>query len=89
MLRLRCCRQPPTAGDALGIHQVLQDGFGDDEKVLDGREPAVLLGRRAVDVRPTGRVVLDDRGANFSGGSWCVAYHVEMACWAIDCSCVG
>jgi hypothetical protein len=64
-----CCRrgwQPPAARDALGFDEAIQDVFRDYKQVLDSREARVFLSRAAVDVRSTGRIVLDNSGPDFS-----------------------
>jgi hypothetical protein len=66
MLRLRCGWQPAAARDALCFDEAVQYVFGDDKQVFDGSEAGVLFGRAAVDVRSTGRIVLDDGGSDFS-----------------------
>jgi hypothetical protein len=66
MLRLRCGWQPTAARDALCFDEAVQYVFGDDEQVFDSSEAGVLFGRAAVDVRSTGRIVLDDGGSDFS-----------------------
>lgn len=89
MLRLLCRRQPPTAGNALGVEQSLQNVFRDDEQVLDGGEPRIFFCRRAVDVRSTSRLMLDDCGANFSTRGRRVGDYVEVAGAAVDGAGVG
>lgn len=66
MLRLRRCRQPTTARDTLRVDESLQEVFCDHKQMLESCEARVLLCRRAVDIRPTHRIVLDDGGSNFS-----------------------
>jgi hypothetical protein len=38
-----------------------------------------------MDVRSTGRIVLDDGGSDFSRRTRCEAYHVEKTIRAVDC----
>jgi hypothetical protein len=61
-------RQPPTALDTLRFHHALQDVFGDDEEVLDGGDAGGFLGGGAVDIGAAGGAVLNDCGADFTGG---------------------
>jgi hypothetical protein len=66
MLSLRRGWQPPTTRDALCIDEALHNVFRDDEQVLDGGEAGILFRRAAMDVRSTGRIVLDNGGPDFS-----------------------
>jgi hypothetical protein len=66
MLRLRRCWQPSATRDALCIDKPLHNILGDDKQVFDRSEARVFLGGAAVNVRSTGRIVLDDGGSNFS-----------------------
>jgi hypothetical protein len=66
MLSLRSRGQPATARNSLCVQEPLKDVFRDDEQMFDSTQTRVLLGGRAVNVRSTGRIVLHDRGADFS-----------------------